>query len=86
MERTNDITIHPEVMCGKPVIRGTPNTGESILEKIAADVSIDEILKDYPHISRQDVLAAVAYARLALSTAEIIPKKASQEWSSTTSS
>ena len=53
----------PKIMVGKPVIRGTRITVELILDKIAADVSIDEILTDYPHLSREDVLASVAYAR-----------------------
>ena len=54
---------NPEVMVGKPVIRGTRVTVELILEKLAADKPIEEILADYPHLTRADVLAAVAYAR-----------------------
>ena len=66
------IAIDPQVMLGKPVIRGTRITVEILLEKIAAGCSIDEILLDYPRLTREDVLAAVAYAREALSTDEII--------------
>lgn len=68
------IDINPQVMLGKPVIRGTRITVEILLEKIVAGCSIDEILGDYPRIAREDVLAAVAYARDALSTDEIIPR------------
>jgi uncharacterized protein (DUF433 family) len=68
------IAIDPQVMLGKPVIRGTRITVEILLEKIAAGCSIDEILDDYPRLSREDVLAAVAYAREALSMDEIIPR------------
>jgi uncharacterized protein (DUF433 family) len=68
------IAINPEVMLGKPVIRGTRITVEILLEKIAAGCSIPEILTDYPRLTREDVLAAVAYAREALSTDEIIPR------------
>lgn len=42
------IEINPKVMLGKPVIRNTRVTVEIILEKLAADVPIDEILRDYP--------------------------------------
>jgi uncharacterized protein (DUF433 family) len=42
-------------MLGKPVIRGTRITVELILEKLAADISIDEILADYPRLTRADV-------------------------------
>jgi uncharacterized protein (DUF433 family) len=68
------IAIDPQVMLGKPVIRGTRITVEILLEKIAAGSSVAEILIDYPRLSREDVLAAVAYAREALSTDEIIPR------------
>lgn len=54
---------NPDVMVGKPVIKGTRITVDLILEKLAADVPIEEILADYPHLTREDVLAAVAYAR-----------------------
>jgi len=68
------IGIDPQVMLGKPVIRGTRITVEILLEKIAAGCSMAEILADYPRLTRDDVLAAVAYAREALSTDEIIPR------------
>ena len=57
------IATDPAVMVGKPVIRGTRITVELILDKLAADLPIEEILADYPHLTREDVLASVAYAR-----------------------
>ena len=69
------IAIDPAVMMGKPVIRGTRITVECILEKIAADTSIDEILADYPRLSRADVLSAVAFARQMLSTDDVLPSR-----------
>ena len=68
------VEIDPEVMLGKPVIRGTRITVEIILEKIAAGCSIEEILADYPRLTREDVLAAVAYARQAIGMDEFIPR------------
>ncbi len=68
------IEIDPKVMLGKPVIRGTRITVELILEKLAADVPIEEILGDYPRLQREDVLAALAYARQAIGTDEILPR------------
>lgn len=55
------IEINPEVMLGKPVIRGTRITVEILLEKIAAGIPVEEILSDYPRLSREDVLAAVTH-------------------------
>jgi len=68
------ITTNPEVMLGKPVVRGTRITVEIILEKLAAGVEVDEILADYPHLTRKDVLAALAYARCAIGTEEVFPR------------
>ncbi|HEX2224096.1 MAG TPA: DUF433 domain-containing protein [Thermoanaerobaculia bacterium] len=68
------IDINTQIMLGKPVIRGTRVTVEILLEKIAAGCSIEEILDEYPRLTRDDVLAAVAYAREAISTDEIIPR------------
>jgi uncharacterized protein (DUF433 family) len=67
------IEIDPEVMLGKPVIRGSRITVEIILEKIAAGFSVEDIQSDYPRLTRDDVLAAVAFARQAISTDEFIP-------------
>lgn len=67
------IEVNPEIMLGKPVIRGTRITVEVLLEKLAADIPIEEILDDYPSLTRQDVLAAIAYARQAIGTDEILP-------------
>jgi len=49
-------------MLGKPVIRGTRITVEIIQEKIAAGCLIEEVLAEYPRLTRDDVLAAMAYA------------------------
>jgi len=73
------IEVNPKVMLGKPVIRGSRVTVEVILEKLAADISIEEILADHPGLAREDVLAAIAYARQAIGTDEIIPKAAAGE-------
>ena len=73
-KRLDRIVIDPNVMLGKPVIRGTRITVELILEKLAADQSIGDTLVDYPRLTREDVLAALAYAREAIGTDEIIPR------------
>ena len=66
------IEINPRVMLGKPVVRGTRITVEILLEKLAAGTRVEEILTDYPVLEREDVLAALAYARQALGTDEVI--------------
>lgn len=67
------IEINPEVMLGKPVIAGTRIPVEQILRKLAASMSVEEILRDYPRLTREDVQAALAYACEAVGSEEILP-------------
>lgn len=55
------ISINPEVMGGKPCITGTRITVELILEKLAAGMSYETILEDHPRLTREDILAALAF-------------------------
>ena len=59
MER---ITVNPKILGGKPIIKGTRITVEFILELLASDVSEKEILKDYPHLTVEDIHACLRYA------------------------
>ena len=66
------ITFTPGVMGGKACIRGTRVTVATIVGLIADGVTVDEILADYPYLSREDVQAALAYAAW-LAREEVIP-------------
>lgn len=56
------ITIEPGKCGGRPCIRGKRIRVSDILELLANEASIDEIVADYPGLQREDVLAAIAYA------------------------
>ena len=56
------ITQNPEVMGGKPCIRGKRVTVGMIVAQIGAGLSIEELLADYPYLEREDVLEALRYA------------------------
>ena len=56
------ITQNPAVMGGKPCIRGQRVTVGMIVGQIGAGVTIDELLKDYPYLEREDILQALRYA------------------------
>lgn len=56
------ITIDPEIMYGKPVITGTRIPVEHILRKLAADISVETILRDFPDLTKEDIHAALAFA------------------------
>jgi uncharacterized protein (DUF433 family) len=67
------IVSNPKVMMGKPVIAGTRITVELILEKLAAGESIEDILEAHPHLTRDAILAALAFARDALRADVVYP-------------
>lgn len=56
------IITNPEILAGKPVIEGTRISVEFILEMLSSAMSIEEILKEYPHLKKEDILSAIAYA------------------------
>ncbi len=49
-------------MFGKPVIKNTRITVEHILRKLAGGMSVEDIVADHPHITREDILAAQEFA------------------------
>lgn len=55
------ISINPKVCFGKPMIKGTRIWVSLILDFLANGMSMEEILSEYPHITREDVLACIAY-------------------------
>ena len=56
------ITIDPALCHGKPCIRGLRYPVESVLQWLAGGMTIDEILADYEDLTREDILAALAFA------------------------
>jgi uncharacterized protein (DUF433 family) len=56
------IILDPEILAGKPVVHGTRLAVEFILELLAAGQSKTEVLANYPGLTRDDILACLAYA------------------------
>jgi uncharacterized protein (DUF433 family) len=67
------IIIDPEVMVGKPIIRGTRLTVQYILGLLANGVAIDELLQEYEGLTREDILACLLFATEALGSAAFVP-------------
>ena len=63
----------PEIMMGKPVIAGTRITVESILDKLAAGETPEQILEAHPRLSRNAIVASLAYAADVLRSDVIYP-------------
>ncbi len=66
------IVIDTDILKGKPVIAGTRISVELILELLSSGMSIEEILHEYPHLTRKEVLDAINYAKSSLQHEEVI--------------
>lgn len=62
MSPLDRITIDPTVRFGKPCVRGTRITVGDVLGYLASGMSEDEVLADFPQLSREDIRACLAYA------------------------
>jgi uncharacterized protein (DUF433 family) len=62
MDYKNQIVSDPQIMLGKPIIKGTRITVELILRKLSQKILIDDLLKSYPHLTIEDIYAALAYS------------------------
>jgi uncharacterized protein (DUF433 family) len=62
MDWKERIVIEPEILVGKPVIKGTRLAVEFIIDLLAQGWTEQEILSNYPGITRQDIQACLAYA------------------------
>ena len=62
MNYQDRITIEPDKRGGKPCIRGLRITVYDVLDYLAGGMSVDEILEDFPDLTREDILAAISFA------------------------
>lgn len=62
MSLSEYIVLDPEILAGKPVIRGTRIAVEFILELLASGQSENDILANYPGLTREHILACLSYA------------------------
>ena len=67
------VTVSPDVMMGKPTIRGLRITVEQILKALAAGVPPEDLLEDYPELEPADLQAVFAFAADLLNETHIYP-------------
>ena len=72
VQQFSRITIDPDIMGGKPCIRGMRVTVGMIVGQVGAGRSVDEILAEYPYLEREDVLQALRYAAWLAEEREVI--------------
>jgi uncharacterized protein (DUF433 family) len=59
MKHNSYIERNPDVMMGKPIVKGTRITVELLMRKLAEGYSVDDLLNSYPHLSREQINAAL---------------------------
>ena len=67
------IVLDPKVMLGKPVIRGTRIPVELIVRMAGQGISDQEILREYPRLTSEDIRAAVMYAAEVVAGEDVFP-------------
>ncbi|MBF0293591.1 MAG: DUF433 domain-containing protein [Magnetococcales bacterium] len=72
MKSFDRITQHPDVMGGKPCVRGMRVTVGMLVGQIGAGHNIEDILADYPYLEREDILQALRYAAWRVEEREIV--------------
>lgn len=76
--REERIAVDPDVLAGKPVVRGTRILVAPIVRLLAQGSSEPEILGDYPRLRPEDIRAALAYAAQVLADEDVFPLPASR--------
>lgn len=71
MKEYKNIEMNPNIMFGKPVIKGIRITLEQILRKLAGGMDINQIISDHPHLRPEDIFAAQEFAADHLAEEEI---------------
>ncbi len=67
------ITINPEVMVGKPVIRGTRLTVQFVVGLLASGMTVDDIIQEYSDLTEDDIRACLFFATEALENSTFVP-------------
>jgi uncharacterized protein (DUF433 family) len=67
------IVVDPSVLCGKPVVRGTRLAVEFIVGLLAQGWSVEQVLDNYPGLTREDVQACLEYAHELLQSERVFP-------------
>jgi uncharacterized protein (DUF433 family) len=72
----SSIVLDPEILVGKPVVKGTRISVEFVIGLMADGWSEADILSNYPHLTHEDVIACLGYARDVLNAEKVFPSAA----------
>lgn len=71
----NRIEINPDVLVGKPVIKGTRISVEQIMNMLAAGMTAKEVMTEFPHLKKVDIQAAIFYATKLVQDFRVYPQQ-----------
>lgn len=69
----NRIVTNPKVLQGKPVIEGTRISVAFLLDLLSSGMTVEQIVQEYPNLTREGILAAIRYARQVVDGEDIFP-------------
>jgi len=73
MEWQQRIVLDPDILAGKPIVKGTRLAVELIIDLLASEWSEEEILRNYPGLTHDDIVACLRYASALLQAEKIYP-------------
>ena len=73
MDWKERIVVDPSILVGKPVVKGTRMAVEFIVDLLAQGWSEDEVLRNYPHLTTEDIRACLRYASAVLHAEKVYP-------------
>lgn len=73
------IIVDPNILAGKPVVKGTRIPVELVLKRLAQDLDMQTIFAAYPRLTKEDVKACIAYAYALVEGEEVFPETAAVE-------
>ena len=77
MNWQDHISIDPQILVGKPVVKGTRVAVELVVELMANGWTQEQILENYPNLTAEDIRACLAYASEVLHSERVYPMKTS---------
>ena len=75
MDWRERVVVDPKILVGKPVVKGTRLAVEFVVDRLAQGWPEEEILRNYPHLTREDIKACLRYASAVLHAEKVYPLK-----------
>lgn len=71
------IIVDPNIMAGKPVVKGTRIPVDLVLKRLAQDLNVETLLEAYPRLTQEDIKACLTYAQTLVEGEDVYPRTTS---------